>query len=471
MPPATPAAEPSARPSTRGTAGRRLAGGLHAAGARLRGLRAGRGGERMRPAWLMGAVGAAWAAAIGLVVAGLPMLLVWMASPDSGLTWLESLRIAGLLWVVAHGVPVTVGAVTYSLVPWGLAIVPILLLGYAGSWAARRSDLARTADVLVLVGAGTLVYAGAVGVVAGATARPGSATGTLPAIAYSAVIALLSLGWGAARAAGVTARDLLPAWAVVVLRAGLIGAFTLLGIGALAATASLLAHVDDAITMTQALHPGFWGGLGLLAVNLAYVPVLAVWGMSYVLGAGVVIGPGITVSPFIAATTPTQLPPMPLLAALPQNASPLAWLLPVAGVVAGVLVGLSISRGARQEPRLVRLAMAAGAAAVSGLVVTLLAALGAGSLGDLRLAHVGAVPVAAGILAAVLVVLGAVPSAIVARPPARPRLTTAQLDDIAASVAPGKDAPGGDEPRNDDGPRDEALPYAPSHDTTVDDAR
>jgi hypothetical protein len=389
------------------------------------------GTGRARPPWLLGIAGALWAAAIGLAAAALPMLLVWMASPASGLTWPESVRIAGLLWVVAHGVPVTIGAVTYSLLPWGLALVPVLLLGYAGGWAARRSDVTRLADVLALVGAGTVAYATIVGVVASVTAGSGSATGALSAAGHAAVIAVLFMGWGAMRAAGFTARDLLPGWAVLVLRAGLIGALALLAIGAAAALASLLAHIDDAITMVQALHPGLWGGLGLLVLNLAYLPVLAVWGLSYVLGAGVVIGPAITVSPFIAATAPTQLPPMPLLAALPQNASPLAWVLPAAGVIAGVLVGLAISRGARQEPRLIRLGMSAGAAVVTGLCVALVSTLGAGSLGDLRLAHIGSVPLAAGILAAVLVVLGAVPSAIVARPPARPKLRAASGDQRA----------------------------------------
>ncbi len=126
---------------------------------RLRdGIRARLSADGPRPAWLMAIVAAAWAAVIGLGVAAVPLLVIWMATPQSGLTWLESLRLAGLLWVVAHGVPVTLSGVTYSLLPWGLAVVPVLLLGYSGGWAARRSEVATTRGLLVLVclGAGAI---------------------------------------------------------------------------------------------------------------------------------------------------------------------------------------------------------------------------------------------------------------------------------------------------------------------------
>ena len=151
----------------------------------------------------------------------------------------------------------------------------------------------------------------------------------------------------------------------------------------------------------------------------------AVWGAAYVMGAGVVIGPSITVSPFVAVTAPTQLPPFPLLAALPQEASPLAWALPLAGVVAGVLAGIVIARRARRESRLVRLALATGAAVVAGALLALASYLAAGSLGELRLAYLGPLPTTVGILGAVLVVLGAAPSAAAAASTDRPRLSVA----------------------------------------------
>lgn len=404
--------------------------------ARLMGVARGLGDRLHRdtapPPWLMGVLGALWAAGIGLAVAVVPMLLAWMATPDSGLTWAEALRLGGLLWVVAHGAPVTIAGLTLTLLPWGLAVIPLLLLGYAGGWSARRAAVSEPADVMRLVLAGVTTYVLVVGVVAAATARPTSSAALLLGVGGAAVLAGAGLTWGAMRAAGVTVP--MPTGVATCLRAGLVGAATLMGLGAVAATLSLLLHLDDAITMAQALGAGAGGGLALMALGIAYVPVLAVWGTAYVMGAGVVIAPAITVSPFIATTPPTQLPPFPLLAALPQGASALSWLLPLTGVLAGVLAGMVIARRARQEARLVRLAMAGGAAMVAGIALALAAQLASGSLGDLRLAHLGPMPLTVGVLGAVLVVLGAAPSAIVPASPERPRLAVANVPPVGSSA-------------------------------------
>lgn len=374
----------------------------------------------------MGPVAALWAALIGFGLAAIPMLIVWMMTPDSGLTWLESLHVAGLLWVVAHGAPVVLDGVTYSLMPWGLALIPLLLLGYAGGWAARRSRARTPRRVVALVLTGTATYVLVVAAAAVATARTMSSVTLVQAVGHALVLALLGLGWGAVRAARrAGAASLLPAWSTVVVRAGTAAAAAIVGLGAVAATASLVLHVDDAITMAQSLRAGLLGGLGLFVLGIAYVPVMAMWGAAYAMGAGVVIAPAVTVSPFVAVTAPTSLPPFPLLAAIPQTASPMAWLLPLTGVLAGVLAGVMIGRLARQEQRLVRLALAAGSAAVAGLLLAVGAFLASGSLGDLRLVHLGPVPLTVGVLGAVLVVLGAAPSAVIPTPPDRPQLAVA----------------------------------------------
>jgi hypothetical protein len=391
------------------------------------------GGGSSRQVWLVAPFAAAWAALIGFAILAVPLTLVWMASPQSGLTWLASLRASGLLWVVAHGTPLEVAGTTYSLIPWGLAVVPVLLLGYAGSWAARRTGVDAPRPLVGLVGLAAAVYG--LLVLGVATAVHGADASVSPAHALCAgvLIALAAFGWGAVRAAGPAAVGHVPDWLAVALRGGLIGAMALLGLGALAATASLLVHVDDAVTMAQSLHAGIGGGLGLLLAGMAYIPVIVIWAAAYVVGAGVVIGPAVVVSPFIPVTAPTQLPPFPLLAALPTSTGPLAWALPLAGVLAGVLVGASIARRARREARLVRLIMAVGAAAVAGTVMLVLAQLASGSLGDLRLAHLGPSPASVGVLTAILITLGAVPSAVVTSPSDRPSLAVAPVgaDDAA----------------------------------------
>lgn len=375
------------------------------------------------PAWSLGLVGAAVALAVGLVVVAIPMTLIWMTVSQAGLSWSETLRGSLLLLAVVHGTPVVIGSVAYSLVPWGFVVLPAALLAGSAGWAARRSKVGDYRRLAVLVATMSVGYALAAAALSRlAELGPANVT-TLSTFVHALAVAVIATGIGALRAADaalpVSSTTLLVA---TVLRAAAIGVLSLLGIGAVAGAAFLVAHVDEAIEMTQSLHPGAWGGLLLLLVGLGYVPVLVVWSTSYVLGAGVVIGPAIVASPFVSTTAPTQLPPFPLLAAIPESAAPIAWALPALGIVAGVLVGLTISRRARQESRLLRLGMAAGAALVVGVVMAVLAFLASGSLGDLRLAAIGTVPSTVGILAAVLAILGAVPAAVAAPSTERPKL-------------------------------------------------
>lgn len=379
-------------------------------------------GARLRRPWLAGGLAAAWAAAIGLVAAALPMLIAWMATPGSGFTWLESLRAAGVVWSVAQGTPLVIGATTYSLLPWGLGIVSLVLLGYAGGRAARTVQARSWRSIAALVGAGSLTYA-FIAVAVARVATPGdAAVGMVDAAAHAVPIAVAGLGFGSIRAAGLAGRSGMPAWLLVMVRAGMAGAATLVGLGAVAATVALMVRVDDAVTMAQSLQAGAWGGIGLLAAGIAYVPVLVMWGTAYVVGAGVAIGPGVAISPFIPATAPTDLPPFPLLAALPSSATPLAWGLPAAGIVAGIVAGTVIARRARAEARLFRLTLALGAAALAAVVLLVLSHLATGSLGNGRLADLGPSPATVAVLAFVLMILGAVPSAVVTGPPPRPAL-------------------------------------------------
>ncbi|MHB1165819.1 MAG: cell division protein PerM [Candidatus Nanopelagicales bacterium] len=379
-------------------------------------------GARLRRPWLAGGLAAAWAAVIGLVAAALPMLIAWMATPGSGFTWLESLRAAGVVWSIAQGTPLVIGATTYSLLPWGLGLVSLALLGYAGGRAARTARARSWRSIAALVGAGALTYA-LIAVAVARVATPGdAAVGMVAAAVHAVPIAVAGLGFGSIRAAGLAGRSGMPAWLLVMARAGMAGAATLVGLGAVAATVALMVRVDDAVTMAQSLQAGAWGGIGLLAAGIAYVPVLVMWGTAYVVGAGVAIGPGVAISPFIPATAPTDLPPFPLLAALPSSATPLAWGLPVAGIVAGIVAGTVIARRARAEARLFRLTLALGAAALAAVVLLVLSHLATGSLGNGRLADLGPSPATVAVLAFVLMILGAVPSAVVTGPPPRPVL-------------------------------------------------
>jgi hypothetical protein len=353
----------------------------------------------------------------------IPALLVGIT--ESGVGWPGILRLGVTTWVVAHGVPVVIAGVSVSLLPWGAVAVPILALAVAGRWAARTAAPVSVRGAWVLVGSAVVAYAT---VTAAAAAWAGLAV--VPALARAVVVAAAVL---AAVVWGPRLRGSVPMWAATPLRAGGVAVAALIGMGAVLGAIGLVMRFDDAVAMLQALAPGIAGGIVVALLAVAYVPVLAVWGTSYLLGAGVVIGPEVIISPLLQVATPTQLPPFPLLAALPPSATPFAWALPVLGVLAGVLAGLVITRSAREEPRLVRAILAVGAAGVSGLGMLALATLASGSLGEDRLSGLGPPASMVAMLAFVLVLAGAVPTSVIPPSAGKPRLAVAEHGAAAAS--------------------------------------
>lgn len=390
-------------------------------------------GRVLRQPWLLGLAAALWSAVIGLVLATLPMVVIWLGSADASAV--ESLRLGGLLWLVANGAQIAIAGVSITLLPWGLVIIPLLLLGYSGSWAARRSGVTQLHLLIWMVAPGAVLYALIAAGVTLATYEPSSRVDVLDAVMRSLVVSVVALSWGAVRGSGALRRVGIPLVVTVPLRAGFTALAFLVGAGAVAATISLVLHIDDAITMAQALSPGIGGGAGLLLLGVAYVPVVATWGAAYVIGAGVALGSGVTLSPFLAAGAPVSLPPFPLLAALPGEAPPMAWLLPLTGIVAGILAGALIGRRLRQEQRLVRVAGAGAAAFIAGAGMALVAGLSSGSLGTASLTALGPDPAVVAVLTVVLVAIGSIPAALAPRPPARPTLQVATPTESAVDAS------------------------------------
>lgn len=381
----------------------------------------------------VGPLAALLAALAGLAVLTIPALLVWMTAAGVGVVGVARLGVS--TWVVAHGVPAVVDGVTISLLPWGLLLVPALALAVVGRWASRvcAADDARSRTVLLSSAA--LLYGGLV-----ALAAAWAGLSVLGALLRGTALAGVVL---ALVVVGPIVRARMPSWLATPLRAGAVALVGLLGVGAVLATAGLILRFDDAVAMLQALDAGVAGGLVIALLGIAFVPVLAVWGTSYALGAGVLVGPDVVISPLLQSATPTQLPPFPLLAALPATATPFAWALPVLGVAAGALAGLVIARSAREEPRLNRAVLAVAAAGLAALGMLVLALLASGSVGEDRLSDLGPPAAMVAMLAFVLVVIGAVPASVVTTPAGKPRLAVAAPD---ASADP-------------DGPPEEGHPH------------
>ena len=402
------------------------------------------GGSRLlRLPWLLSLAAGLWAAGIGLLLAAAPMLILWLGNTggETEIGWAQALRWGGLLWLVANGAAVSIAGITITLLPWGLVLVPLVLLSAGTAWAVRRSEAREPLAVLWAIAPGVVLYTLIAAGIDVLVSEPVARVDLLDAVLGGLVVALLGASWGGIRASGLIDRLPVPLTVRAGVRSAAVAVFVVIGIGAIAATVSLLVGIDDAITMGRSLSAGAGGGVGLLLLGLAYVPVMVTWGAAYVLGAGVTLGGGAVLSPFLATTTPADLPAFPLLATLPQQPPPMAWLLPVSGILAGVLAGALIARTCRAEARLVRLAVAAAAAVGAGLLLAIMAWLSLGSLGTDALVDLGPDPTIVGVLGVVLVSIGAVPAAVAPSPPARPALAVAPSEEsIPTMAAPSEDA-------------------------------
>ena len=351
--------------------------------------------EGVEPAAARGAV--APAAVSGLTAAGLGLLpitilvlLVWSTDGRSGSPSGDTLRTAGQAWFLAHHGGLALPAGHLGLVPLGLTLLPALLLVRAGASAARASGVADLRGAVGVTAALTTSYALVAALVGGLMAtdavRPVTAQGVLGA----AVLAVLAGGAGVLRGSGLAAA----AWAGVpprlqsLLCATAGGVGVLLAGGAALSAAAVVLSFGDVLDQHRTVAPGLLGGVALLALQLAYLPTLVVWGAAYLTGAGFAVGTGTDVSPYGVDLGP--LPGLPLLAALPgQPPTAVAVALLALPVAAGVVAGALLVR--HRAALADEIAAAWGALAGLGLGVAMLviAALAGGPAGPGRMAAVG----------------------------------------------------------------------------------
>ena len=362
--------------------------------------------------WVVAPLAAIWAAALGWAIFAVPVLASWVSSVQSTAGWEQILRTSGLIWVVAHDVPVQVATATYSLLPWGLVLIPSCLLIYAGRWAGRAARVDTVRDWLLVAGSAAVIYTVIVAVVSFLARVPGARTSIRYALLAALLISVLSLTWGVLRGSSMRSVILtaIPSDVRVLIRGAAIGILTLLAMGAALVTLSLIVHFNEVIRIQQFLDPGPLGGIALLVLSIGYLPVAAMWAVSYCIGAGFTVGGGVSLTPFIAASTPVDLPPFPMLAALPQDVGPVAWALPAIGVLAGALIGLAVSHGEFRPAR--RASLAAGASLLAAIGVYLLFFISSGSLGTLNLVQLGPKPALGAAIALVLMLFGSIPTAL-----------------------------------------------------------
>jgi hypothetical protein len=292
------------------------------------------------------------AAAGGLAVLATLTLIGWITAPHVGLGGglAGALRSAGLLWLVAHHVEVTVqGVGRIGLLPLGLVLLPAALLAWAGRWMTREGHVTSLRQVGAAAVSIALPYALFTGAAAVASRTPVAAPSLWEAVTAGFLIALLSSGLGAARGLAPwrkLAGRVPPRPRSVIL--GMLAALAVLAVsGAVLGAMSLAVHLTAYKAAVDALNPGVFGSVLLLLASLCYLPNSVIWAIAYLLGPGFSFGLGTAVSPSGSALG--AVPAFPMLAALPVGAGAafpvwLGFFVLVMPYLAGALAGLMTVR-------------------------------------------------------------------------------------------------------------------------------
>lgn len=397
---------------------------------------------------LLAALEAAIAALVGLGIALVPLMLLWAVHFGLEVDLAVFLRATGDVWLLGHGVDLTVqlDAVTAELTGVAGAGDPfpitIAVLGFAlvtvlfGARIGRRAAAAGHAVTAGLIAG--VVFA----LVGGGLAIAASAPAAVPSVWQAIVLPAFVVGLGASiGAVGETFRleragradasqgPLLARWralpelpVAVVTAAVRAGAGAALGVVAVAGVlVALLIAADYAtiVGLSQALGAGIDGGLAITAAELAVLPNAVLWVASWMLGPGFALGEGSTVSPTGTALGP--VPGVPLLGILPPEGASLGIVWLIVPLVLGFAgANLAWPRFARTADARVAawwapVVVAAAAGVCAGLVLGLLAWWSGGAIGPGRLAVAGPDPLAVGGIAALTVFLGAIAGAFTAR--------------------------------------------------------
>ncbi|MFI9814872.1 cell division protein PerM [Saccharothrix variisporea] len=320
-------------------------------------------------------------------------------------------------WLVAHHVPLRFDGGQLGVLPLLPTVLLMLLASRAAAGAADRLGLFEPLQARGVVISIASAHAVTGGMIAFLMGDDGVVRAT-PAVAFFGCAAVS----GVAAVAGVAQRcglvevvfERIDPVARHGLRAGAMALFALTACGALLLAFGLAVSWPVTSSLFDQAGGTLGTGLGIWLMCLGYLPNAVVGALSYVTGAGFSIGSA-TVGPIEFTGGP--VPAVPLLAAMPEQQSPLLPLVLVLPGATGVLVGYAL-RAAAGTPR-ARVRAVLVAAVTAGVGTLVLAAVSGGSLGG---GAFNPVTIPAGLLAVLTIGWIAVPGAVVAwfagpRPP------------------------------------------------------
>ncbi|MEY4532345.1 MAG: hypothetical protein RI926_114 [Actinomycetota bacterium] len=380
---------------------------------------------------LLAALESLLAVGIGLGISLIPLSLMWAVQLDTGVGWDVFYRASADIWLVGHGVDLTVTldpvlaanvALPGAEKPFLISIAPLffsLLTILLGVRLGRKSLESGARFIGPVAAISTF---GGLTVLIALSSLNANALPTLwMALSFPTAIfgvglfigARGEIGHSGGRAERVQKR--LSAWAFGLpsqvravlassLRGGLAAAAMMVGVSAVVLSVLLIANFSTILGLYEGLQGGVGGSLILTAAQLLFMPNFVMWVASWFVGTGFSIGTGSLVSPM--GTDLGLVPALPILGAMPTGNLTFGFLGILVPVIAGFVSAFVI------RPSLVRALGAGisfrwlfftvlGIAIVGGLLIGFMAWASGGAAGPGRLIDVGPAPLRTAAVAAV----------------------------------------------------------------------
>lgn len=254
-------------------------------------------------------------------------LIAWATAGSATGNTSDPIRAAIWLWLGAHHIPFFLtGATTgyLSYLPIGAMLLPFFALrnGFSRALSKLHGDFHNINSVRTIF---SLEYAAVVTLLAAASRSPNVSVQW-----YLAPVFSFAIAYFAALTAGSRFRI---SQAVSYASRALA---LLLGFAFIFLAIAIFLNLTTFKNIAIVLQPGLFGALLLFAINLFYLPNLAVSVLAYFSGTGFAVGAGTLVSPLTHRLG--DLPALPLLAAIPTSSSKLALIAIAIVISAGALM-------------------------------------------------------------------------------------------------------------------------------------
>ena len=368
---------------------------------------------------LLAALESLLAVGIGLGITLVPLSLMWAVQLDTGIGWDVFYRAAADIWLVGHGVdltiildPVLAAAVNLPGAdqPFMISIAPLfftvltILLGVRLGRKSLESGARFVGPVAAISTFGGLTV-----LIALSSINANAMPVMWMALSFPTIIFGLGLFIGArgeighsgGRAERVQQKVMGWAFGLPVqvravlassLKGGLAASAIVVGVSAVVLAVLMIANFSTILGLYEGLQGGGGGSLILTAAQLMFMPNFVMWVASWFVGTGFALGTGSSVSP--VGTDLGLVPALPILGAMPTADLAFGFLgilLPIAaGFVAAWFIRPSLVRALGSDQALRWFIFTVlGLAIMGGATIGLLSWASGGAAGPGRLVDVG----------------------------------------------------------------------------------